>query len=186
MQIKTKRRELQLQLAFALAKTCEFQGYDKNQLLESLNLESVVIYNSSIKKGEIIKPFNERVPSLIINGGLEQFKFIQEIFVDQKLLIKKTGFYKLFNNPDKALAIQFNVGRADMILQLFTYLKSTKMISYSNCRSIYDVFRFHILDFEDKFLKGKPPRERMNVLKNSKAKWAANQRLIENWFTNLN
>lgn len=180
-QIELKRKEFALQLAFALEKTCEFQDYDKHQLWSYLNINSILSYAASLKAGEKIKNSNGAVPSFVWKGHSQKLESLLDLLIDQSLMLKKPGFIKLFSNPVNEVKIHFNEEKADIILQLFSRLKEKKLVGFKDCKSIYDVLRYHSLDFEEKFLKGKTPRERMNVLKNSKAKWAANQALIEIW-----
>jgi hypothetical protein len=184
-QIELKRKEFVLQLAYALEKTCDFQDYDKHQLWSYLNINSIISYTASLKTGDKIINSNGAVPSFVWKGHNQKLESLLDLLIDQSLLLKKRGFIRLFNNPVNEVKLQLNEENADIILQLFSRLKEKKLIGFKDCKSIYDVLRYNSLDFEEKFLKGKTPKERMNVLKNSKAKWASNQALIKNWLEGI-
>jgi hypothetical protein len=175
------KTELFDHIAFALEKTCEFQGYDKFQLWQYLQIDKVVSYQSAIRTGEKIKTIVTHVPKLTWKGEQKLFNSLVSLFEERSLLAKKKDFSKLFNTPDRKLEISLNEEKADIILQLFDFFKKKKLISCSPSRSIYDVLKYHVLDFEEKILKNNSPKLRMNALKNSTAKWADNQAIIEKW-----
>ncbi|MFZ4751935.1 MAG: hypothetical protein ACOYLG_01210 [Chitinophagaceae bacterium] len=179
------KAELFDHIAFALEKTCEFQGYDKFQLLNYLKIDKAVSYQSAIQTGEKIKKAQIFVPKLTWEGNPMQFNAFLLLFKERSLLAKSNSFAKLFSDPDRNLKISFNEERSDITLQLLDFLKKKKLISCSPCRSIYVVLKYHVLDFEEKILKNKSPRLRMNALKNSKKKWADNQAIIEKWTTGI-
>lgn len=183
-EFSNKKHHLFSQIVFAIEKTCEFQGYDKSQLLQYLKLENLIAYYTSLEQGEEIKVF-ELVPALIWKGKTTQLNHFIDIFIDQKLTKRKSLVQKLFDQPNKKLNIIFDHSKCELILHLFSNLKSQKMISTKNCKSIYDALGFHVLDFEKIFLKNKPPKVRMNTLKNSKSKWSDNQKTIEKWLTSM-
>ncbi len=174
----TKRFELFDHIGFALEKTCEFQDYDKYQLLAYLRLDQALSYKSALQTGEKIKTY---IPKLTWNGNSKEFNSFIEIFFDRSLLNKGSKFARMFAAPEEPLHIIFNAEKADVILQLLAFGVKKKRISASPSRSIYEVLTYHVLDFQDKILKNKSPRLRMNSLKCSKIKWARNQDLIDKW-----
>lgn len=178
--LHASNKYLAQQLIFTIEKTCEFQSYDKYQLAKYLNLEDMLSFMLATNKSEPVKLGVEKIPSLIWTNT-KIINPLPEIFADHQLITNRKRLDAIFSQPEKRLGICFNPTKADIILQLFSFFKSAKLISYSNCKSIYDVFKYHILDFEKNILKNYTPRKRLNILHNSKRKWVENQKLIIKW-----
>ena len=171
-------------IAIALTDTCSFYNYDFNQLSALFIFGSLVAFKRSMKTASKIIPLNQ-TPAFRWQGNSNQLKEFITIFSEQKLMTSKKGLSQLFNYPDAQLNIQFDPGKADLTLQFFYTLKKIKLLSWSGSKGFYEVLVFHLLDFEETFLKNKTPKVRINTLQQSKKKWAENQIRIDKWLRNF-
>lgn len=180
--IKSDKSIVWLQINYALKDTCDFHNYDFNQLLQFLKIEAS--YLQSRKSADAIVR-QQSVPSLCWKGRTTQLSDFLEIFIDQKMLKSKKGLTKLFENPEQALQLQFHPGMADLVVQFFYTIKNRKLVTHTGCKGFYQVFEFHIPDFKKDFLKKREAGRRINVLRQSEAKWHDNQQRIDKWLQNF-
>lgn len=179
-------KNIAFQLGFALEKTCHFYDYDVQQLLQYLKLPELLRELRFTKAANKLgNKSSTAIPALIWKGRPNSLPDFVDLLADMKLLNSRKGFNSLFNLPKTKLTITMNEQKTEEILLLFAYVKKKRLISFSGCRSIYDALKYHVLDFENKFLLSKTPQERLNRIKNNKRKYQQQQELIENWISGI-
>jgi hypothetical protein len=175
---------LSYQVLVSLQDTCRFHDYDFEKLKSFIWIESDVLEMESRKhKTNVVIPkpdqYTDKIPHYKWKGKpVKREEFLQ--LVSEITGCKKKDINKLFSEPTAKLDLTFTQSEADIILHFFSAVKG-KYVSFHNTNGYYKVLTYHVLYFEEKFLTGVSPQERINRIKNNKARYNENKQKIEKW-----
>ena len=159
-----------------------YEIFDDKQLF---SLKTQVTNESYLKSSEDAQNNAIQIPSFSwSNRNENKFNIFLNLVLELKITDDIKKFSQLFNNPTENLKISLDSSRVSFVLQFFTYLKDTKLISYHNCKGFYRVLQFHVLDFDSVFLKGKAPKIRNGQVK-KRNDWNSNYNIYKNLFQKL-
>ena len=182
---KSDQAVISYQLSVSLYDSCQFNDYDFEKLKAFLRLENEVFEMESQKHpSNVLMPnkneFRDKVPCYCWKGEAKKKDEFMQLLADVTN-IKKKEAYKLFEEPTTRLNLSFDYTKADLILHFFSSVKSMKLISTHGSPGFYQVLTYHVLDFEEKYLKKVAPKIMINRIKNNKTKYKFNNGKIEKW-----
>lgn len=178
-----------LQLYTTFEEVCEINSYKLEELLLFIGVQSQVDFEVAKMDSDKLKLplfIKEKIPGYSWEKEKDKFeRFIEKIkhlnIADDDNLRK---IKLLFSNPVEKLSIKLDEFNIEYILQLFAYLKDAHFFTHHSCRGFYKVLQYHVFNFDDKFLKGKPVNRRINSVKRLKT-WEANESKFDKIFKGL-
>ena len=186
-QTKSDISILTYQLMVALQDSCTFHDYDYQKLDSFLGLEGTILKMVAEKKpNNVIMPKTsppvKTVPGYWWKGAKNDKPDFIELVADVTNEKKKT-IHKLFDKPTERLNLNFNASKANYILHFFSKTKGQLIGRHGTGYGYYQVLGFHVLDFEEKFLKYRPAREIINLIKNNRSKYQENEEKFDKMLT---
>jgi len=168
----------------ALNEACSIYGYNNDELFTIMDLKGLIEYEKSLRSGIAVAP-NRIYKTYQWIGNAELFKNLENLLIDQELIPSKQS-YKLKNlcsgKELTKIGLNFNSEKSRYIMTLFSYLKTNKLLKGPK-EGFYSPLINHGIDFQEKNLKNKTPRQFNDMLKKNQAEWANNTEMISKWLS---
>jgi hypothetical protein len=172
----------------ALKQVCDELGYDYVKIEEGLIRRGHFWWKESDPQQKLHDPLEIKVaeiPGLCWKSKPECAERIFESILVQTRICKCTSrFLELFKQPKKCLQLELDYTRASYVLQFIAFLKDSGFFYSCHCNSIYAVFQYHVIGFNEVFLRNQPPRKRVDTVKKHKD-WPAVEEDFQNMFRYL-
>lgn len=171
-----------------LEEACNKIGYDFNLLwsvLESMRhneaIELLFNHSGSNKRDTEAKS----TPGLYWAGHRQDdIKEFIQIMISLGITRDGEKLMKLFKAPNRPLHIRLEKTHITVFLQLLAFIKDSGLVRAYNCKSIYMVFQYHVLNFRCDYMKNQTGKRRIDAVKKLKS-WPAVYASFHEIFANL-
>jgi len=182
---KSDKGKLIEQISYSLHDTCSIHGYNEEELHRFLRFDGLVRYASVLLKGEGSAIDFPKVKSGYTWKGNNSKKqaFISLMSEYDLVRGKSKSYYDLFD-PEKAkssLKIDFNPDKSRLIMTFFFLAKNEYRCLSASKGGFYEPLLFHGIDFQNKILEKRSPREFNDMLRKNKKEWNINKARIDKW-----
>lgn len=193
-EVPNNSKALQLKsIEISLRDTCKLYNYDFEKLSEFIQIDDLVleIYAdlsvNSEKFPAIDISSNNSIPGFqcCSNHNKQQLPGLIKLIKSLGISDETDKIKKLFNKPNKNLAIQLNDKKPTYVMQFWAALCTSKIIESNNDNyGFYQVLECHVLNFKEIYLKGKSGQrgaDRVRKLQD----WPVRKREFEGHFREL-